>query len=305
MVRFLPLSFFLVFSFIQNVGAQQQATYAQYMFNGMAINPAYAGHHGALSASFLSRFQNVGLNGAPNTQTFSAHSPLLNQRMAVGFMVIHDKIGVIGQTGINGVYAYKIPVSEDATLSFGLQAGIGMYNARYSQLDLYNQGDQVFSDDVRQTRPNFGAGVFYDHKTWFVGASMPHMVNNVFSRSTNLRTVKQSTPIILSGGYVFELNPMFKIKPNFLFKMVDDRVVEFDLNTHLLFDEVLWVGMSYKFSNAFTMMTEMQVTDQLRFGYAYSVTTGLLRTAELGSHEILLNYRFKFNLKGVVTPRYF
>ncbi|MGE0590723.1 MAG: type IX secretion system membrane protein PorP/SprF [Cyclobacteriaceae bacterium] len=305
MVRFLPLGFLLVLSFAQNAVAQQQATYAQYMFNGMAINPAYAGNHGALSASFLSRFQNVGLNGAPNTQTFSAHSPLVNQRMAVGFMVIHDKIGVIGQTGINGVYAYKIPVSEDATLSFGLQAGIGMYNARYSQLDLYNQGDQVFTDDVRQTRPNFGAGVFYDHKTWFVGASMPHMVNNVFSRSNNLRTIKQSTPIILSGGYVFELNPMFKIKPNFLFKMVDDRVVEFDLNTHLLFDEVLWVGMSYKFSNAFTMMTELQVTDQLRFGYAYSVTTGPLRTAELGSHEILLNYRFKFNLKGVVTPRYF
>lgn len=305
MVRFLPLSFLLIFSVIQNVVAQQQATYAQYMFNGMAINPAYAGHHGALSASFLSRFQNVGLNGAPNTQTFSAHSPLVNQRMAVGFMVIHDKIGVIGQTGINGVYAYKIPVSEDATLSFGLQAGIGMYNARYSQLDLQNQGDQVFMDDVRHKRPNFGAGIFYDHNTWFVGASMPHMVNNVFSRSANLGTIKQSTPIILSGGYVFELNPMLKIKPNFLFKMVDERVVEFDLNTHLLFDEVLWVGMSYKFSNAFTMMTELQVTDHLRFGYAYSVTTGLLRTAELGSHEVLLNYRFKFNLKGVVTPRYF
>lgn len=294
--------FVLIISTVGN--AQQQATYAQYMFNGMAINPAYAGSHEALSASFLSRFQNVGLEGAPTTQTFSAHSPLVNQRMAVGFMVVHDKIGIIGQTGISGVYAYRIPMLNGANFSFGLQAGIGMYNARYSQLDTF-QPDILFAEDVRQTRPNFGAGVFYSANSWYAGLSIPHMINNVFTRSTNFKTVKQANPIIVSGGYVFTINQMFKVKPNFLFKLVDERPVELDVNAHLLFDEVLWFGLSYKFSNAFTMMTELQVTDQLRFGYAYSVTTGLIRTAELGSHEILLNYRFKFNMKGVVTPRYF
>ena len=300
------LAIFLVsILYCTHSNAQQQATYAKYMFNGMAINPAYAGSHDALSASLLTRFQNVGLDGAPNTQTFSAHSPLVNQRMAVGLMVVHDKIGVIGQTGINGVYAYRIPMRKDASLSFGLQAGLGMYNARYSQLDTYNQNDILFAEDVRQTRPNFGAGLFYSSISWYAGVSIPHMINNVFTRSTSFKTVKQANPIILTGGYVFTINPMFKIKPNFLFKVVDNRPVELDLNAHLLFDEVLWVGMSYKFSNAFTMMTEIQVTDQLRFGYAYSVTTGPIRTAELGSHEILLNYRFRFNLKGVVTPRYF
>ncbi len=290
-------------SFSMAVG-QQQATYAQYMFNGMAINPAYAGSHEALSASLLTRFQNVGLEGAPTTQTFSVHSPLVNQRMAVGFMVVHDKIGVIGQTGINAVYAYRIPMRNDANFSFGLQAGLGMYNARYSQLDTF-QPDILFANDVRQTRPNIGAGAFYSAVSWYAGLSIPHMVNNVFSRGNNFSTIKQSTPLIVTGGYVFNINPMFKLKPNFLFKLVDDRPVELDVNAHVLFDEVLWVGMSYKFSNAFTMMTEIQITDQFRFGYAYSVTTGLLKTAELGSHEILLNYRFRFNMKGIVTPRYF
>ncbi len=296
--------FFIVSLIFFNANAQQHATYAQYMFNGLAINPAYAGSHEALSASFLSRFQNVGLPGAPNTQTFSAHSPLVNQRMAVGFMVVHDKIGVIGQTGVNAVYAYRIPMNNDAKFSFGLQAGLGMYNARYSQLDTF-QPDILFAEDVRQTRPNIGSGVFYSATNWYAGISIPHMVNNVFTRGGSFKTVKQSNPIIVSGGYVFTINPMFKIKPNFLFKLVDDRPVELDVNAHLLFDEVLWVGMSYKFSNAFTLMSEIQVTDQFRFGYAYSVTTGLLRTAELGSHEILINYRFKFNMKGIVTPRYF
>lgn len=304
MTRFL-VSLVVSITFCGATLAQQQATFAQYMFNGLAINPAYAGSHDALSASLLTRFQNVGLQGAPTTQTFAVHSPLVNQRMAVGFMVVHDKIGVIGQTGINGIYAYRIPMSHNATLSFGLQAGVGMYNAQYSRLDVVNTSDILFANDVRQTRPNFGAGIFYSRPNWYVGFSMPHMVNNVFARGANLNTIKQSTPMILTGGYVYTINQMLKIKPNFLFKMVDDRPVELDLNANVLFDEVVWFGLSYKFSNAITMLTELQVTDQLRFGYSYSVTTGPIKTAELGSHEILLNYRFKFNMKGIVTPRYF
>ena len=287
-----------------SAAGQQQATVSQYMFNGMAINPAYAGSHGALSASMLTRFQNVGLPGAPNTQTLSIHSPLVNQRIALGLMVINDKIGVIGQTGVTGVYAYKLPMNNQATLSFGLQAGISTYRAAYASLDIY-QADPLFAQDVRQARPNFGAGIYYSKPMWYLGLSMPHMLNNVFQRSNTYATVYQNIPVLLTGGYVYKLNRLLKIKPNFLFKVVDNRAIELDLNANLLFDEVVWLGVSYKFNNAVNILLEMQVTDQFRVGYSYSITTGPIQKAESGSHELLLQYRFKFNMKGVVTPRYF
>jgi type IX secretion system PorP/SprF family membrane protein len=289
---------------VSPVFGQQQATVSQYMFNGMAINPAYAGSQGALTANFLSRFQNVGLPGAPNTQTLSVHSPLPNERMALGFMVANDKLGVIGQTSVNGVYAYRLPMINKSILSFGLQAGFSSYRAFYTKLETYQQ-DPLFAQDIRQTRPNFGAGVYYSSDKYYVGLSMPYMVNNVFDRGTNLTTVYQNNPIMLSGGYVFFINRMLRLKPNVLFKVVDKRAVELDLNMNLLFDEVVWVGVSYKFNNAVSLLLEMQLTDQLRFGYAYSATMGPVRKADLGSHELLLQYRFKYNMKGIVTPRYF
>ena len=82
-------------------------------------------------------------------------------------------------------------------------------------------------------------------------------------------------------------------------------MVELDLNMNLLFDEVIWAGISYKFNNAVSLLLETQLTDQFRFGYAYSATVGPIRKADLGSHELLLQYRFKYNIKGIVTPRYF
>ncbi len=287
-----------------DIQAQQEAMYAQYMFNGLAINPAYAGQHRALSVNVLSRFQNVGLPGAPTTQTLAVHSPLASQRFAVGALFIHDKIGVISQTEFSGVYAYRIPVTTRSTLSFGIQAGVSRYSAMYSQLDIY-QTDPAFSQDINETRPNIGAGVFYDHTNWYVGLSMPHMLNNVFSRGNNLETIHQPFPVILTGGYVFQISRAIHFKPNSLVKMVDGRIVEIDINANFLFDEVLWLGVSYHSSQAINFLTDIQLTDQLRLGYSYSIPLGEIKSAEIGSHEIFLGYVFKFNSKGIVSPRYF
>lgn len=302
----LPLLFSLVATVLS---AQQVATYSQYMFNGLAINPAYAGQHGALSASALARFQNVGLRGAPNTQTFTAHSPLVGRRASVGMLVIHDKLSVISQTGVHLSYAYRIPLNTNlrnqTILSFGMQGGLSMYNAKYSSLDVYQNPDPAFDEDIRESRPNIGGGVFMSNNDFYVGLSLPSMLNNVFDRGEQYETVYQNKPFFLTGGYVFFINRMLKLKPNFLFKVVDNRPVEFDLNVNALFDEVLWVGLSYKSSKQVVLITQVQVNEQIQVGYSYTISAGPIRTVELGSHELMVNYRFLYNKKGVVSPRYF
>src|SRR5687768_15847649 len=80
--------------------AQQQPMYTQYMFNGLVINPAYAGSAETFTATALFRKQWVGMTGAPETQTFSAHSPVddvVNRRrpgspVSLGVTVFHDRI---------------------------------------------------------------------------------------------------------------------------------------------------------------------------------------------------------------------
>ncbi len=298
------------FSFVLLVGAwipataQQEATYAQYMFNGLAVNPAYAGQHQALSATAVSRFQNVGLPGAATTQSFSIHSPLVNERFAVGALFVNDRLGVINQTVFSGIYAYRIPVSGGATLSFGIQGGISKYSAKYTQLDTY-QTDPAFSQDIVEMRPNIGAGVYYSSMFGYIGLSMPQMLNNVFSRGVDFTSVKQSSPVILTAGYVFRISRAVYFKPNTLIKYSDGRFVEMDVNANFLFDKVLWLGVSYHSSNSLNFLFQAQLTDQIRIGYSYTTALGKISTVELGSHEIFLGYIFNFKNKGIVSPRYF
>ncbi len=284
--------------------AQQVASYSQYMFNGLALNPAYAGSHDALSATALSRFQNVGYAGAPNTQTFAMHSPLLNKRVGIGLLAIHDHIGATDESGVHLMYAYRLPVSAKGTLSMGLQAGMVFYRTNYSTLDIYDPNDDKFRD-VRDNRPNFGAGIYYYTKLAYVGISAPHLLNNSYQRTGNFLTVYQNKPIILTGGYVFKLHRVLKFKPNALLKFLDSKPVEFDLNANFLLDEVLWVGASYKSSNSMAFMTQLQLTDQFQFGYSYQAATGPINNVSVSTHELMLNYKFIYNKKGLVSPRYF
>ena len=303
-MRFLPGLFFLIYSF--NLFGQQQATFSQYMFNGLAINPAYAGSQDVLTATALARYQSLGLEGAPNTQSFAVHSPLLNDNIGVGLLFVRDNISIINQYSVSAIYAYRIKFSEWSNLAFGIQAGINSLDAAYSEAKIQNPNDPAFQEDITSTRPNFGFGVYYQTQKYFVGMAIPQLANNVFDRGPSLTTIKQDNPIILNGGYIMSLTRAIKFKPSALFKMVGGKIVEYNVNAQLSFDDILWVGASVKLLTAVDILTELQITRQLRIGYAYTHTINDLNVIDLGSHEVMVSYRFLFPPKeGLISPRYF
>ena len=280
--------------------AQQSSIYSQYMFNGLAINPAYAGQDNLLSLTALARIQAVGLEGAPNTQTFSAHTPIVENKVGIGLQLFHEDVGITNQTGVYTSYSYRIKVSK-YMLSFGLQAGVNFYQTRYTALSVQNPGDPIFATDERSVTPNFGAGLLLSDKRLFVGLSMPQML----STGNETKIVVQEKPVMLYGGYTFDLNSFLQLTPSMLIKVADGRPVEWNINTNLVIKELLWVGLSFRPVNSLVALLQIQITEQLSFGYAYDMSLGEISTIESGSHEFMLNYRFKFKQKDVVSPRYF
>ena len=289
---------------------QQQAMYTQYMFNGLAINPAYAGSHQTLEFTALARQQWTGLEGAPSTQTFTAHSPLKNRSIGLGLSVIHDKIGVTGQFGIYGAYSYRIQFHNKGVLSMGLQAGFTQYQEDLTQLQgsIRNPGDPNFSQDqVSKFMPNFGAGLYYYTKRYYMGISSPHIVQNKLDDIETFDSeAKQSRHYFFTTGYVFDLSRSVKFKPNLLLKVVEGAPVEADINLNFLFQELLWAGVSYRSFDSFDAILQLNVTEQFSIGYAYDfATTTDLKRLHSGSHELMLNYRLKPPRRRMLTPRYF
>ncbi len=288
--------------------AQQLPQFTQYMYNTIAINPAYAGSREVMSIVGLSRNQWVGFNGGPQTQTLSIHSPLRNNKIGLGLSLINDKLGYENITNISADFSYTIQANEDLKISFGLKAGMNLYKLND---ELYNSSDvnqdPYFGEKLSQRNENFGTGILFHSNRWYLGLSAPKIINHNLSNKiefTSLERVHYYT----TGGYVFDLNDILKFKPSFMFKHTDGAPISTDLTANFLFKEKFWLGGSYRiggFQRAIGTLVDFQVTDNFRVGYSYEIPTSEIRPYTSGSHEILIMYEFKFSRDKQKSPRYF
>jgi type IX secretion system PorP/SprF family membrane protein len=286
------------------VSAQQQVMFTQYMFNGLAINPAYAGSQETLTATALLREQWSGLDGAPETQTFSIHSPIRDQKMGLGFLFLHDKIGITNQTGAYGSYAYNISFLNGGKLAMGIQGGFTYFNAKFSTV---SSSDPTFtSGDVNEWQPNVGGGLYYSTQRFYAGLSSPQLIQTTFDKNNPDSDSKLVRHYFVSAGYVFDLNENLKLKPNTLIKYVKGAPLEIDLNANLLIKEIVWVGFSWRSFDSIDAILQLQINQRLQVGYAYDFATATeIKRVNSGSHELMLSYRIPVRRDRIVTPRYF
>jgi type IX secretion system PorP/SprF family membrane protein len=302
--------------------AQQETLYTQYIFSQMTVNPAYAGNDDGLSLTSLSRKQWLGLKGSPTTFSLIGHMPLsdyntecrvstkdglipMNYRQAgLGIVVFNDKIGVNNTFLSSFAYSYKIKFSPGTRLSFGLQVSLLNFTQMFNQLDNPNTNDAVFQNNINVTRFNAGTGVFYESDRYYVGFSVPEIIENKLNPQ-NTSDDTQLRQYFLTGGYVFYLNSLYKFKPTILLRYTEGMPLQFDINAHFLYRDKVWLGCSYRYNSSINVMTELLLTDNFRFGLAYDYLISEINVATQGSVEVMLNYIFQNTKKRVINPRHF
>lgn len=302
----LILLFFTVL-IAQQISAQQDPQYTQYMYNMNIINPAYAGISEGLSVGALYRSQWVGLDGGPETFTFNIHSPV-GKQLAVGLSVISDKIGPVEETNAYVDVSYTIPLGMETRLAFGVKGGFTFHDIAIaeSQITLVDLSDPFFANAINETTPNIGAGVyFYKPNKYYISISVPNILNGVHLDANGTKIGSESEHLFSAAGYVFDLSENFKLKPHALLKYAFDAPVSYDLNANLFMYDLVEFGVGYRLDDSFSAMINFQVTKDLRIGYAYDAINSGLDIVTNSSHEVFINYDFNFSSKVSRSPRYF
>ena len=289
-IRFLMVINF-IFLGLEDTCSQQKPVLSQYMFNGLVLNPAYTGVHEHLNVTFLYRDQWVNLEGAPVTQTLTAHSGIKGKRIGVGFMAVNDQIGIHSDVGFYGSYAYRIRMSS-GTLSMGLQAGMNNLKSDYTLLDLRHEDDPLLSGVTSNMKVNFGTGLYFHNKTSYVGFSVPYIRKRRTIRDDDfMRNLEESRYYYLTAGKVLDLTQKVKIKPSGLLRFEEGMPVAYDFNLNFYLEDVLNVGGSYRSGDSFITLFELKLNDFIRFGYAFDWVISDINNYTRGTHEFMLNYR--------------
>ncbi len=293
----------------QSAMAQQDALYTQYMFNTLAINPAYAGSRNVASVTALYRAQWVGVPGAPKTATITLDAPISNKKIGLGIQVFDDEIGITKNTGVLISYAFRIQMDK-GTLSMGLQGGVSQFRADFTSVNLGSDHstDQAFLYNINKSLANFGLGFYYNTDNFYVGLSSPQILNsNItnFTVSNQAQFAGWTAHVFLETGYVFPLGEDMHLKPSVLIKEVRGAPIEADINATLWLKDVLGLGVQYRSEAAVAILVELQATQQLRIGYSYDYSTTNLAQYNTGTHEIVLRYEFGYPKGKILSPRYF
>ncbi|MEM8567600.1 MAG: type IX secretion system membrane protein PorP/SprF [Bacteroidota bacterium] len=296
--------FVVLISLSTTVYCQQEPIFANYLSNPLVLNPAYAGINNVFNASVSYRSQWGGFDGAaPNTASFSGHSSFFDNKVGGGLLFVTDKLGAQTNTYISAVGSYKIDFGN-VVFSFGMQAGVVRFDEDASEFDVFDPDDPLFNQDNTFSKFNIGTGFALKGDNFFVGLSVPRLVNNV-EEIEGIDSELYNRHFYLTLGYVYELNASVALRPSAILRAVGDAPASLDLSGSVIIQDKYTAGILTRNFNTYGLLAQMNISDKLRFGYIFEIPSDQSVGNSFNSHEITLMLDlevFDFHNRG---QRYF
>jgi type IX secretion system PorP/SprF family membrane protein len=306
----------LMLSFI-TATAQQDAQFSQYIFNGLYINPAYAGYKSDFYINSFFRSQWTGLNGAPVTESIAADGAVANDKVGLGLLIQHDQIGAQDNIAAYTNYAYRIQIgqNEDSRLAFGLGLGFIQSGLDGNKLNPVQTGDDYIPTGYHSLlSPDARIGFLYTSDHFFAGLSADNLLPQYTRSLESVSALGVPVPKpneYFTMGALFDMNDEIKFKPSILIKDNPTAPTSMDVNAFVLLNDKIWLGGTYRSaislynkpnlqtglptSSALVAMAEFFLGDNIRIGYAFDYSLSQLGNYGYGSHELSIGILLKNN----------
>lgn len=320
------LLFVAVFTFsVLEISAQQDPQFTQNMFNRLSVNPGYAGSTGDICGTLLIREQWTGFEGNPKTNLFSADGTFnvnLNKtyKFGAGLTIIQDEIGPIQSLNAKGALSYHHRISQ-GVLSAGLEFGIFNQSLNADWRTTLGDGTEdpkIPNSEAGATAFDLGLGLYYYRKDMYVGLSSTHLnqpeITDEPDEISSL-TFQQVRHYYVMAGYNYPLtvgNADLELQPS-IFVKTDAVSTQVDINTNVLYNNLVWAGVSYRVQDAVSFLTGIRLggletfkgkaLGNIKVGFAYDYNISDLSNYNNGSLEVMINYCHKI-IKNTRIERY-
>ena len=282
--------------------AQYDPSFSHYWAMEPSYNPAAVGKDTKLNAVGAYNMTLAGFEHNPKTMFIGVDLPLslFGTRHGVGVQIMNDEIGLFSHKKLVGQYACKFRLLG-GTLSIGVQGGLLSETFDGSGVDLDNPDDPAFvKSEITGTGLDLGGGLYYQHRKWYVGASVLHaLAPTIELGETNELEISRS--YYFTGGYNIQLrNPFLMIQTSVLGR-TDGVAYRGDITGRLKYThdkKVMYAGLSYSPTNSVTLLIGGHFHGVL-IGYSYEAYASAINIGN-GSHELFVGYQtdIDFGKKG-------
>jgi type IX secretion system PorP/SprF family membrane protein len=285
----------LVFSFCSMViHGQQENIFSQWCFNQNLVNPALSGIKNYQEFKLISRFQWVGFEGAPvsntlnySTQIYSKRTEYLTPRHGISFQFDNDKIGSFGSNRILFGYAVHRNFTKDTRFSVGMRGGLTQLYFDNSNLNPL-QPDPSINRNKTLYLPNVSLGMWWNTEKYYVGFTLQQLMNsnweNIGSKSS------YNTHLIFTTGTRFQMSRSLTFMPNLLISKTFSNPIRIDAIGYFDFNNQFKIGFGLRNNESIIGIFQVKLNHQFFIGYSIDYVTNGLNTSSLMSHEINLQF---------------
>jgi len=310
--------------------AQQLPQFRQFILAPSVYNPAAMAFNKQTSVSMSGRWQMSGFGYEPRTLVFYGQTLLKKKKKElfnpgsriqhdftptqrkkifvpqhfVGGQVISDNYGAFSFLDIHANYAMNLPLGKRWKASLGGRLGLRNNVFRPTQgvvlnpMDVqlpYAGGDATYDEFIggnqRSLSLSGALGIGITDKKLIFSASMHH--GGIPNTAKNqLFWFDQRLHWNAMLGYNIKVMPGFDILPAVMVKKMDPAPLSLEFSALATINYIFWGGFNYHYGASAGVMAGMEVSGNLKIGYALDFSTNRLNRFVNGGHEIYLSYGF-------------
>ncbi|GAB2528090.1 PorP/SprF family type IX secretion system membrane protein [Rufibacter soli] len=317
---------------------QQKAQFSQYMTNSLVINPAVAGIENYMDIRSSYRKQWVGVEGSPTTFYTSVHASIgksdrnaqgrgkisprtskkgvnvnknnkfhrVRPHHGVGAMVQIDQAGLLKTSTVNLMYAFHLPLTSTINLSSGISGGVLRNSFNTGQARAIDPSDASLAGEmINMTKADVSIGTWLYTTNAFLGISAAQLLNSSSDFKAPVDHVLSGRLVphyFVTAGYRLKVNDLTLI-PSVLYKKSNPGTGAIDLNLKTMYNDRIWLGVSYRDKDAVVFLFGLNVSHILDVGYSYDLPTSSQLETSAGSHELMLGIKVN-NKNKVFCPEW-
>jgi type IX secretion system PorP/SprF family membrane protein len=271
--------------------AQIDPMFFQQTTNRMLINPASTGKGGDINTALMIRQQWIGFPG-PATQAVYTHGFIRDINSGFGLMWINDKFGPQQTNNLKFNYAFFIPFTEIAFLSFGL--GMGVMNNTYNELGFFARefDDPSLLDLTRNTKtiPDFDFGFEFNTSQLEVGASVTH-ISYMYADQNLVRPMRN---IFAYSRYKIPLNRYWDLIPGVTWHNTR-KLNTYEFSAAFRYNNNICLNMVYRNPMDYGIVFGINIYGGIRVAYSYDYGFDNMSAYNSGSHEITISHNIPVN----------
>ena len=299
-LNYIPFFFLCVLFFsFKNYAQETLPIYQDYLSDNVyLLHPSAAGIGNSSKLRMTARQQWAGIPDAPSLQTISFHTKFGEYSNAgYGLVLFNDKNGYHSQKGVQGTYAYHLPLSDGKIfqqLSFGL--GFTFVQNQSDQRSFV--GDNKVASIIESTSYyNADFSVAY-HKGGF---SSYFTVKNLLLTAKNNLNIQEPLDLrnyIFSAGYYYGEDNYIQLEPSLMVQFREStgqRIADFNIKAYKNLSQTqIWAALSYRKSFDANSVDNSQFISPIiglnynnfMFSYTYSKQMNDIVLTNSGFHQI-------------------